>query len=365
MRDLVYQINENKNLFRTDGYPMSIGEIANMYKENEILINPDFQRFFRWSYSQKTKFIESILLGIPIPSIFVYQNDDGIWELVDGLQRVSTILEFMGILIDSNGQTLEPLILSKTKMLPALQGMTWEKFPREPLKLDFKRSKLNVEIIKKESDDNAKYEVFQRLNSGGSLLSDQEFRNCILLMINKNFYLWLDNLSKDENFQSCISLSDKLLKEKYDMELLCRYLVFPSFDFTQSEISEYVTDSLNDIIKIDLEGKYDRDKYEKIFKKTFMILNHSLEDQVFKKYDKDRNSFRGKFLVSLFEVISIGLSENIDKYSDNSENHALIINKIKNLWNEDGFTDYMGSGTNSKVRIPNIIPFGKTYFSNE
>ena len=66
MTALIDEINRNKNLFRTDGYPMSIGEIANMYKENEILINPDFQRFFRWSHAQKTKFIESILLGLSL-----------------------------------------------------------------------------------------------------------------------------------------------------------------------------------------------------------------------------------------------------------------------------------------------------------
>lgn len=175
--------------------------------------------------------------------------------------------------------------------------------------------------------------------------------------------MWLEELSRDTNFHSCISLSDKLLKEKYDMELLCRYLVFRDFEFSQSEISDYVTESLNEIVKLDLEGKYDRQKEEFAFKKTFELLNLSLEDQVFKKFDKGREAFRGKFLVSLFEVISIGLSENIETY--NSNDTGILINRIKGLWDQKGFTDFMGSGTNSKVRIPKIIPFGKTYFKHE
>ena len=76
---------------RTDGYAMSIGEWISLYEKNEIDIHPEFQRFFRWTLEQKSRFVESILLGIPVPSIFVYQREDGIWDIVDGLQRLSTI----------------------------------------------------------------------------------------------------------------------------------------------------------------------------------------------------------------------------------------------------------------------------------
>src|SRR5688572_29845640 len=82
----------------SDGYEMSVGELINLYSNSEIIVSPDFQRLFRWNSSRKTTFIESLLLGIPIPPIFVYQNQDGIWELIDGLQRLSTVFEFVGIL---------------------------------------------------------------------------------------------------------------------------------------------------------------------------------------------------------------------------------------------------------------------------
>ena len=61
----------------SDGYDMSVGEVINLYRDDELKINPEFQRLFRWDITRKTRFIESILLGIPIPPIFVFQDEDG------------------------------------------------------------------------------------------------------------------------------------------------------------------------------------------------------------------------------------------------------------------------------------------------
>ena len=87
MTELEQQIETASRQIVSDGYDMSVGELISLYKEKELIINPSYQRLFRWEESQKTKFIESLLLGIPIPPIFVFQKADGIWELIDGLQR--------------------------------------------------------------------------------------------------------------------------------------------------------------------------------------------------------------------------------------------------------------------------------------
>lgn len=68
-----------------ESYQMSIGELINLYRDGEMDIHPEFQRVFRWNNYQKTKLIESIMLNIPIPSIFVSQNDDGVWDVIDGV----------------------------------------------------------------------------------------------------------------------------------------------------------------------------------------------------------------------------------------------------------------------------------------
>src|SRR5437867_5035246 len=106
---------------KTDSYQMSIGELLNLYRDRELDVHPEFQRVFRWSDTQKTRLIESILLGIPIPPIFVAQRTDGVWDVVDGVQRLSTIFQFVGELKDENSQAVAPLVLEKTKFLPSLE----------------------------------------------------------------------------------------------------------------------------------------------------------------------------------------------------------------------------------------------------
>ena len=188
MSTLDQQIKQARLQVHTDAYPMSIGELVNMYVDGELDVHPEFQRVYRWTDEQKSKLIESILLGIPLPSIFVAQRKDGVWDVVDGVQRISTILSLLGKLKNSEGETLQPLRLQKTKYLPALEGKVWED-PHEPereITADtrrlFKREKIDLKIIKRESESDTKFELFQRLNSGGTRLSEQEIRNCMLLM---------------------------------------------------------------------------------------------------------------------------------------------------------------------------------------
>lgn len=353
---LVDEVLNRRKEYKTDSYSMSIGELTNLYKDGEIKINPDFQRFFRWTNKQKTRFIESILLGIPIPSIFVYQNLKGIWELIDGLQRVSTLLEFMGFLKDDMGKEFPPSILEKINTLPGLEGMTWEKLPQS-LRLDIKRAKIKVEIILKDSDKDAKYEVFQRLNTGGSFLTEQEIRNALLIMLDKPMYEWLKELSLDDNFQTCINLSDRLLQSGYDMELVLRYIAFSNFEYTQSDVNEFLTESMKEIVE---KQDFNRDEEKRIFLKTFSILNEVFGENVFKKFQN--NSFKGGFLISAYEAITNGLRANINSYVL-PDDRVILENKVKNLWQENEFISNIGSGSNAKVRLPKIIKFAKGYFA--
>ncbi|HUI28869.1 MAG TPA: DUF262 domain-containing protein [Candidatus Acidoferrales bacterium] len=327
----------------------------NMYKDGELIINPDFQRFFRWSVTQQTKFIESILLGIPIPPIFVYQNEKGKWELVDGLQRVSTILNFAGILKDEDKsrRTRSSTKLEQTEMIPSLKGITWKKLPVEPLQLEFKRTKLKIEIIKSGSHKDAKFEVFQRLNTGGSLLSAQEFRNCLLVMLDKSFLDWLETLSQDDNFQTCIDLSDKLIEERYDMELVLRFFVFPKYEFSYAEVSDFLTESMKKIVA---DRAFDRNSEAARFRSTFALLKELDGDTIFKK------NHRGKFLESYFEAIAIGVGQNIDRYI-HPDCKSILKNKIDEIETVPVFAEGKGSGTNTKLRVPRIVPFGISYFN--
>lgn len=140
------EISKEASQIRTDSYPMSVGELLNLYRDNELDVHPEFQRVFRWTPTQKTKLIESILLGIPMPPIFVAQQKNGVWDVVDGQQRLSTILQFVGVLKDENKAPVSPLVLEGTTFLPSLAGKSWggeDPFTRDQ-QLFIKRAKIDV-----------------------------------------------------------------------------------------------------------------------------------------------------------------------------------------------------------------------------
>jgi hypothetical protein len=362
---LQQRIDERRREIRTDGYPVSIGEWISLYERSELDIHPEFQRFFRWSNAQKTSLIESVLLGIPIPSIFVSQRADGVWDVVDGLQRLSTIFQFVGILKGENGKSVPPLVLEATKYVPELKGVTWDGDAGEALPLEarliFKRSKINSSIILRESDENAKYDLFQRLNTGGSQASDQEVRNCLLVMLNPDLLKWMKSLSEDSNFQDCIAISDRTLLEAYDLELVLRFLIF--YQLSEAELSSvgdvgvFLTERMR-IIAAD--KRYNATKNKAIFQKTFSLLNDKLSDSSFKRFNVERQKFQGGFAVSQFEAVACGVGYNIAKGIKPTN----IAEKVAGLWTTPAYTTWTGSGVTAARRLPKLIPLGRQLFAD-
>lgn len=364
---LQQEIDSKSKEIHSDSYAMSIGEISTLYKDNELDIHPDFQRIFRWSYTQKTKLIESILLGIPIPSIFVAQREDGVWDIIDGLQRLSTIFEFMGILKDENGNLLPPLKLEKTAYIPSLEGLYWETNGDDDCnhmdltqRLIIKRSKLDIQIVKRESDKEAKYELFQRLNTGGSKLSEQEVRNCLLVMINKEKYTWLKRLSQNTDFRNCISITERGLNESFDNELVLRYMIYrntPAKEISRSsDLSNLITNKMIEFIE---DSTFDFKKEEDTFVKTFKLLNEMLGEDVFRKYVEKESKFKGPFSISAYEAIIPGLSKHIDKYSQNSA----VVEIIKNIWSNADFVQHSGAGLRAADRVQYLFPLSEKIFT--
>lgn len=362
---LQQRIDAKRREIRTDGYPVSIGEWMSLYEQGELDIHPEFQRFFRWTPVQKTALIESILLGIPIPSIFVSQRADGVWDVVDGLQRLSTIFQFVGILKDEEGRQVPPLILEPTKYLPELKWVKWDGGPTESLppesRLIVKRSKINSSIILRESDENAKYDLFQRLNTGGSQASDQEVRNCILVMINPTMLRWMKDLAQDENFHECVALSDRPLLEAYDLELVLRFLLFYDLDETAlasiGDVGAYLTDRMR---LIAADANYNTSAHEVVFRRTFKILQENLSDSSFKRFNVDRQKFQGGFAISQFEAVAYGVGYNVARGITPTN----IGRKVADLWITRDYTDWTGSGITAARRLPRIVPLGRRLFAS-
>ena len=321
------EIKKYSKEVHTTEMKMSIGEIINLYRDDEIIIRPEFQRLFKWDIYQKSRFIESILIGIPIPSIFVQQNEEGLWEIIDGLQRISTILQFVGELDERR-----PEALVKTKFLPSLDGMYFKKFddineswdenkifPKD-VQLVFKRVPLNIVIIKRESDPTTKYELFDRLNSGGTSLTEQEIRNAVFL-IEKPFAVeFIHKLAEDDDFINSVALSEK--------------------DITEDKLPI-------------LEDR---------FKKFFAFMNKHFQENSFRTL-KDGKYIQG-FKISKFEAIVIGLKDYIDSLDENED---MIKEKIKNLEFQEWYKNAIMARSYARRRIDIFLDKAIQYFrgSNE
>ncbi len=370
MNTLQEQIDLKSKEIHTDSYPISIGEIISMYKDGDIDIHPEFQRFFRWTSLQKTMLIESILLNIPIPPIFVAQRKDGIWDIVDGLQRMSTILQFTGVLQDEQKNTLEPLKLEGTKILPALKDKRFgdeegyeqnEQTFTEIQRRYLKRAKLNFIIIQKESDDSSKYELFQRLNTGGTSLTPQEVRSCLMVMNNHEIFSNIKKLSVLEPFIQCTRLSDKNIEEQYNIELVIRFICLRNIPIEEVSNLSDLSDFLNIRIIENMDNRaFNWDLEYDIFRKTFEKLASSSRENSFERYNKETQKFSGGFLVSAYEMVALGVGCDPDKVTNEE-----ITEKIKQVWQKVTDDDISWKGYNASGRLVKTLKVGRAIFQDE
>ena len=359
-------VSDERKRLSSDRLDISFGELISLYKNNELIIRPEYQRLFRWSEAQKTALIESILLSIPIPPIFVAEDKNGVWELVDGLQRVSTFISFFGELkcsyqedrdrsgveeeeIDEESgeetggiKTINKWTLQEGGLVKSLQGFNIDNLPTN-LKINLKRAVCRVEILRGESSTSMKYELFKRLNSGGSKLTPQEIRNAIYRGVNPRLNELLLKVSQSEVFKSLTRLSNGKLNELYDQELVLRFFAFYK---NAENVNENMEKFLNRFMEKTVENaSFDYDVYESLIMKVLELI-----DQI-----KDNKIFRNEsnlFVPAYFEGILIGVAQNIETYAENLE---LLKSKITQLKSDNDFKRYSGTASNSRSRIRNRL----------
>lgn len=365
------EIELAQRLVKTDAYQMSIGEIVNMYKDGELIINPDFQRLFRWEIGQKSKLIESLLLGIPIPSIFVFEKEDSKWELIDGLQRMSTLLEFMGELRNTtDGGAVEPTVLVATKYLPSLDRAVWERTERitelpsaqqnplnGPEQLAIKRSRLSVEILKRPSDNATKYDLFQRLNAGGIAANAQELRNCIVIMVNSHYATFLRTLADDANFRSVLAASDDQIEKQRHMEYVCRFLVHTYVDYNgKLDVEEFIDEGI-----VKLAEANETQNSGATFSATFSLLNQAFGGDALRRIQQ--GAAGGRVGLAAFEGIAVGIAKNISRIQAKSNPVEYVQTRVREFWQDPTIQSFFTLGMRGTVRIQRTVPFGAQWFS--
>lgn len=164
-----------------DHLDIPIRELLRMIGDNELAIAPEYQRQFRWDVKRESELIESLLLGLPVPPLFVAANADATWELVDGLQRVLTLIHFAGneaLIQEHLGDKTKVLELGGLQKLSAFNGRKFADLPA-PLQITLLRRAVRVTALSDKSQLDARFDLFERLNRGGVVLTAQEVRACI------------------------------------------------------------------------------------------------------------------------------------------------------------------------------------------
>lgn len=179
--DLIAELDKQRQRVDVDHADFSIKEIVRMVSDNELVMAPEYQRQFRWDERRESELIESVFLGLPIPPVFVATNADGTWDLVDGLQRISSIIHFAADpgSYPSHIQKTDRLRLSaELSRLEGFSGLTYDDLPKR-VQLLFDRRLLRVTALSDKSQMDVRFDLFERLNRGGITLSPQEVRACI------------------------------------------------------------------------------------------------------------------------------------------------------------------------------------------
>jgi hypothetical protein len=343
---------------RTRSVDVSFNELFDMHKSKELVINPDFQRLFRWPESKRSQLIESLILELPVPSIYVIEVEDGVYELIDGLQRISSYFHFRGMHPGFPGEE-NFLVLKDCDVLPQLNGLTYETLP-QAIQIKLKRHFIRMEVLRRESDKRLRYHMFKRLNTGGELLSPQEIRNCTIRLLDNTFNDFLKRLAKDENYLTCMTeLPDEKREQMYMEEYVLRFLALKNnLGGYVKDIGDFLTEYMESVSDPEQNGQLDYPKEEHVFQDTFKVLSEALGDAAFSGFNKQGKA-QGYFSALHFEALTLGIQKNLGKLA---EADATLKAKFKKemlaLKNDEAFQKATkGGGKNYAAAMKQRIEF--------
>lgn len=199
------QLEKERRTVSFDTYDLAVRQILEMTGSKDINIAPEYQRKFVWEDTRQSEFVESVFLGIPVPSVFMATNKDSTWEVVDGVQRLSTLVHFAGT-DDQRNSVLgssHSLVLKGLEKLTTFNDLSFHGLPKS-IQLAFMTRPVRVTVLNDKSDMGVRFDLFERLNSGGVKLQEQEIRNCVY---RGPFNDVLKELAADVHFRQVVKLS--------------------------------------------------------------------------------------------------------------------------------------------------------------
>jgi len=260
--ELLPILNRKLYIDKTD---RSVSDIQRLINEKELNLQPDYQRNYIWPEDKASKFIESLLLGIPIPTIFWSENENNTFEVIDGQQRLTSLNKFLNN--DLKLKSLETLFELNGKKYNELE----EKFQRI-----LKNASLPIVVLKNGSSEEIKYDVFRRINQGSIKLSNQDLRNVIYRGLLIDF---ISELSKIPEYQDeLLSNFTRAKLNKEHEEMIIRFLSMESLIVDKEfNIDSTYVGRMNDVmIRFLSENKNNQEILESIKASFIQAIENTL-----------------------------------------------------------------------------------------
>lgn len=316
---------------------MSVFQYMRDYDRQRLLIDPEYQRNLVWKPFQMSRFIESILLGFPLPPFYVNQTVENKLVIIDGLQRTTTLHKFVN----------DEFALTDLKTLPKINGQKFSELP-DAYKAKIEDKNIQLYILKPSTPIEVVYELFDRINTGGTPLNRQEVRNCIFL--GKSTQL-LSELSKEDYFRQAIDKGVSPTRMK-DREVVLRYLAFKIFDYEQDytgDLSEFLENAMKRINKM---GEEEIEILKQDFKRVMKLSYDFFGNRNFRfpiLDNEDQVKSRGFINTSMFESVAYFFSVNTDDFL--KRNKEKIIQNFEKLLNHADYEDAVRFSTGSKSKV--------------
>lgn len=307
----------------------SVELLANKMKKGEFVV-PPYQREYTWEHDRKSRFIESLVLGLPIPFLFFWEMPDGKLEIVDGSQRLRSIEEFV----------LGDLRLDELQSLTALSGFKFSDLPESRQRKINNRSIRGI-VLNEHADEQARFDMFERINTGSKIANMAEVRRGALAGPFMDLIIELSVLPK---FVDLAPVSKKDLKEREREELVARFFAYSDgLDGYKDRPSEFI---FNYVKKMNIEASGDpalADRYRARFQEAIDFIERVFP-YGFRRASKGKATPRARF-----EAIAVGSRLALD------ERPGLANDNIADVtpWlTSDDFTKVTGSdGANAIARL--------------
>jgi Protein of unknown function DUF262 len=337
------QLKEQRRTVDFDTFDIQLQELMRMVGDGEIWVAPAYQRKFRWGPDRCSQLVESILLGIPIPSLMMATNSNSTWEVVDGVQRLSAIVKFAGPEALRKKLSLGgELILQELHKLKEFNGAGYASLPQH-IQLHFRTRPLKVITLNDKSDKVVRYDLFERLNTGGVALTAQEIRDCVY---QGQFAKHLEELAKIPDFKTVLRLTTGQQQDGTAEECVLRFFAYLH---RYKQFDHSVTDFLNKFME-DSDVKFDYDANEKVFRNTFSELAKAFPKGL------SRPQRRGTTPLNLFEGVAVGAALAL------KQNHHLVIQGVNSWLANPQLKQFTTGATNSTNAVRGRIEFCRDRF---